>query len=288
MNDFTFKKVRSFSEIFQASTDFLKQEGKFFLKVLALYAGPFILIAAVASTYYQQSIQQLFLSEEFINAPLQAFGGGLMLIAIAGLLSNTMLYAAVYGYIKLYTEKGSGNFSQEDVWQVMKDNFLMILITSIVIGVVIFIGFMLFVIPGIYLAVPLSLIFIVRMQEGLSLSEGFKRVFRLAKSYWWQTLGLIIVASILVFFLQMFVSIPQTIYTGVKQFQAISDGSMAQNDVIYLLLGTATSFLSSLAGSYLLVVLAIQYFNLTSYHDFGNLNQRVQELYGNQQTQDNE
>lgn len=282
-NKFKFQAIRSFSEVFQASTDFLRQEWRPFLRALLIYAGPFILITAGISIYFQQSLGDVFFSKEFMENPLRTLGNAFYLMALAGLISNTMLYTVVYSYINVYASKGADNFTQEDVIQGIKDNFLKVLITSIVIGVLIMLGFIAFILPGIYLAVPLSLIFITRIYENLSLGEGISRVFKLIRSNWWQTFGIIIVAAFIVFFLQMGVSIPQAIYKGIRGLHSISGEGVPADDTFGMLLGVITTFFSNIAGAYTLLIIAIQYFSLREYRDEPFLNERISELYGDRQ-----
>jgi len=282
MNEFTFKQTRFFSEIFQASVDFLRQEWRFFLKMIAFYAGPFILITAGLNVFFQQSLQEAVMNPDFFSNPVSVFSGNFFLLLLAGLISNTMLYAAVYAYIVLYAEKGSGNFSQDEVWQKIRDSFLLVLISSIVVGFLTILGTLLFIIPGIYIAVPLAMIFISRMYENISLGDGIRRVFNLIRGHWWQTFGLILVSAILVFFIQLLVSLPQTIYSGIRGFHQMSGGQPGGNDMIYQMLNIITIFLTTIAGAYTLLIIALQYFSLREEKDQPDLNQRVQELYGNQ------
>jgi hypothetical protein len=62
----------------------------------------------------------------------------------------------------------------------------------------ILVGFLAFVIPGVYLAIAWSVAFPVMLVEGLGGFAALKRSFELTRHRWWATLGRLVVAYILV------------------------------------------------------------------------------------------
>jgi hypothetical protein len=54
-----FKKYRDFGDLLSDTFVFLKQEYRFFGKVLLTYAGPFVLITAIASAWMQSGMFSL-------------------------------------------------------------------------------------------------------------------------------------------------------------------------------------------------------------------------------------
>jgi hypothetical protein len=69
------------------------------------------------------------------------------------------MLSLIFGYIKLYLEKGSGNFQLQDIFEMMKASFIKMLLTMMLVFVIVMVGLVLCVIPGIYPGVSLSIIF---------------------------------------------------------------------------------------------------------------------------------
>jgi len=69
---------------------------------------------------------------------------------------------------------------------------------GILVAVAVLIGFVLVIIPGIWLAVGLSIAFPVLMLEGLTGIEAMRRSMQLVKGQWWVTFARLIVSALIV------------------------------------------------------------------------------------------
>jgi len=134
----------------------------------------------------------------------------------------------------------------------------MVIITSIVNMILLIIGFMLCLIPGIFLSVPLCLIFIMRMEEReLSLGQAMRKCFKLVENHWWLTFGIIIVLTLIYSLVSSTLSLPVTIaLMGSSFFEIGTIGSVIQS----LLMGVTYLFTFLLSGI-LYVGLAVTYYS---------------------------
>ena len=75
---------------------------------------------------------------------------------------------------------------------------LPLLAVSIITGVSIALGFIVFVVPGVILAVMFSLVYPVIMLEGTSIMGSLSRSHALVRNRWLKTFALLLVVSIIV------------------------------------------------------------------------------------------
>jgi hypothetical protein len=211
-----FKKERDFGDIFSESFNFIGQEFKRLGRVILYYVVPVLILSSIAITFYTIKVQELSysLTANAGSSTTPSFQGlGSMLVSIfiyfvLYLLATTLLFCAVYCYIKLYITRGNDNFTVNDVWNEMIHSFVGILIATFVTGIVIMIGFACCIIPGIYIGIALSALFCIMIFEDLSFSKAFSKSLKIINPNWFLTLGICIVSTIIIYILSILVSIP--------------------------------------------------------------------------------
>ena len=72
-----------------------------------------------------------------------------------------------------------------------------VFLASVVYGIVVMIGMLLLILPGIYICVALSLYYYVIVIENLGPIEGLKRSFRLIKGHWWRTFLILFIPTMI-------------------------------------------------------------------------------------------
>ena len=157
-------------------------------------------------------------------------------------------------------------------------------------GLLMFFVFM----PGfMYLGITLSLFFVVRTQENLSIGAAFSRCFELIKGKWWSTFGLLLVMGIIQAMAGWIVMIPYYILIFVMgfsgEFDMLSDAeNLSMTIVTVTVVFYALNFIVSLLGSMLsYVALAFQYFNLVELKEATGLMQRL-DTFGQGEQEDEE
>lgn len=280
--NFEFKKERDFGSILNATFAFIKQEFKPLFKSVIVYAGPFILLAAIAAGYYQANVMNsmfLFKNPNFSHN-LENFLFYFALLMGASVLSYTMMITTVYSYIKLYIDKGRNGFEFEDVGRLIAHNFLKVFGTTILLFLLIAIGTVFCIIPGIYLGVSLCLIFPILILEDNSFRNSFSRSFSLTHYQWWWTLLLLIVIYLIVGVASYILAVPQMIISFVYGFNSIKAGADASGTMrdTMLIVTACVTFINSLLGLIPFIAIALQYFNIVEKKESPGLLQKIDRI----------
>ncbi len=281
--EINFKRVRDFGELIQGSFVFARQEFKGLFSLLLIYAGPFVLMYAISSAYYQYEFQNLALDptnfmNSYFNNPgevLREFYKPLLLLLLFGVISMVMITGITIGYIKNYVDFGRGNFSKDDVWNTAKQHMGAYIGYTFLYSLAVGFGTLFFIIPGIYFYVAFSLIYVVRTMEGQGVAETFGRSQRLISGYWWYTFGLYFVMSIIISLISSVLGLGQGIISGV---QAISGTSSTGLDIAYLVMASLVAFVSYLFYVLLYIAQGLHYFNLIERKESPDLEDRISRI----------
>lgn len=265
-------KVREFGDVFNDTFAFLKQEAKPLGSALLVFALPLLLISAIATAYIQS--QQF---NNILGSPNFDYGSYFSKIAflmIFIILSQTMLMVTVNCYLKLYRERGAGNFDNTDIFNEIKKNFFTSLGATILLGIIIFIGLMMCVIPGIYLGVSLSFVIPVMILENKGFADGFSRSFDLAHKQWWWTFLILFVYIILVYVFTIILSIPGIIF-GITSMFKLKELSTIEYPTYLIIYNAVLSLLTTLFYVFLHTAIAFQYFNIVELYEGKTLSEKI-------------
>ena len=209
------QKERDFNALISDTFEFIRQEIKPLGQSLLTYAGPFILITAFLGAMYQSSVFTGFGDLEKSNNPFgflqQMYGIKYQLYIMSSAISQVILTLVIYGYIYLYATRGKDNFSPEDVWRMVGKHFIPVFFMTLALGIIIALGFVAFIIPGIFLAVALTFTIYAKIAEGLSFGDAMRRSINLVKDYWWLTFGVLIIIYFIASFSGSIFLIPQMV-----------------------------------------------------------------------------
>lgn len=151
-------KSRGFSEFFQDTFLFLKLNGKHFFAAYFIINGIFLLLLAIVGYFFSKFYTEIIFGgilngnnggtviDEYIDQNLGVFVIIVFIFIIIALIAGVVSYAFPAIYLKLYTEKGSNNFTTKDIINTYKTNIGKLLI---------------FVICSIIIAIPLLFVFAI-------------------------------------------------------------------------------------------------------------------------------
>lgn len=227
-----FKQERDFGDLFNATFSFISQEFKKLATVILYFVFPVLLLASIAMTVYSIKSNEMMHSfaESGAKDPLAVFSmmgslsGYIVLTMVFGLAAYAMMVSAVYGYIKLFIQHGSQGFSINDVWAQIAKNFFNSLVAIFLTGVVIGLGFIMCILPGIYLGVALSIVLCIMIFEEKSFFDAFGRSIRLINKNWWQTFAVIIITTVIIYMLMLMFAIPNMLMGFRSYFTNIKNG----------------------------------------------------------------
>lgn len=271
-NKIEFRNVRDFGGLLNVTFDYIKRNFKTLFKSNLLISAPAILLAGIFMGIYQSSMFDFTTDPDLVQ-----IGIPFLLSMFFMMLSYLIITIVTYSHLMVYKQSETMTFDIEQVWQVTKTNFFMFLFTAIGYSFIVAFGFLFLIIPGIYLSVALSLIFIVRLEESLTFFEAISRCTKLISGNWWFTFGLIIVIGFIQGFLGFFLYMPNYIVTIFIAFAGVDSESSGLNRTLYIISSIITS-LSVLLYSISTIALAFQYYNLVERKEAPGLLQQIDEI----------
>lgn len=267
-----FRKVRDFGGLLNVTFDYIKKNFKVLLKSNLLISAPFILLAGVFMGLYQSSMFNFS-----ANYYLQQIGIPFLLAMFFMILSYLIITIVTYSHLMVYKKSETGVFDIDEIWQMVKKSFFMILFTGIGYTFVVGFGFIFLIIPAIYLSIALSLIFIVRLEEGLGFFDAVNRCIKLIRDNWWFTFGLILVIGIIQGFLMYALYIPNYIMMFATALTGIDSEASGLNRILYII----TSIISSLGAllyTISTIAIAFHYYNLVERKEAPGLLAQIDEI----------
>ncbi|MGQ1785958.1 MULTISPECIES: hypothetical protein [unclassified Saccharicrinis] len=262
------RRKRDFSDVLNATFAFIRQEYKVLGYALLLYAGIPVLIQAILSGIYVDTTLTNFLnnignpsaSEEFVRT----MPGKAIMFNMINLIVQIFLTGLAYCYVVLYVERGAGNVEVKEVWNKFTSLFAAYIGFNIISVLVVIVAFIALIVPGIYVMVPLSLILIVKTAENEGFGNTLSRCFYLVKDHWWQTFGLLIIASIIMFVLSAVFGVPAGIIAGA---QSVLEENMTGVSIPFMITTVISTIGTAIVTPLPSIVISFQYYSLVEHKD---------------------
>lgn len=277
-----FKKERELGEILSVIFKFLRENYKDLAKILFKYAGPAFLLLILAVTFYSWSTigMSIFLSPNGISDFLLSFS----VLIIAYLLYITSVMGTIYHSIASYI-KNNGKIISSEVGTGVKTDFGKLLLLNFLCWILIFAGMILFILPGIYLAVPLSLASAILVFRRQGVSDSISDCFQLVKDNWWMTFATVLCIGLLVYLIGLIFQIPAFIYVIVQTITTVQKGSAADPSAMlgtgYIIVAVISSSLQYIIYSITPIGFAFVYFHLNEKKHFTGTYESIQNLGNN-------
>ncbi|WP_127136962.1 hypothetical protein [Flagellimonas oceanensis] len=281
-----FKKQRELGEILSDSFGFIRNEFKPFFGTILKIVGPYILVMLISMGFYMYTIGDVFNLTALGGNQFSAFSPVIMVISVLALiLSSIAAYVLAQGtvlyYIKSYIEhKGATNY--DEIREGVYSSFWSLIGLGIIVGLSVFVGTMFCIIPGIYLAVPLSISFAILVFLKKDTMDSYQYSFTLIKENWWITFATLFVIYIIVAIATYAFSLPAAIYMWIKMgiFSGEMDAESLNmfNDPVYLILNILSTLIRFLMNIILLVSTALIFFNLNEKKNFTGTFERIESL----------
>ena len=275
-NRIEFQQVRNFGEVLTVTFDFVRENFKPLMKGWLYIVGPLALTNAFISIYsidMSSSFSQFFSLLSLINL-------------ILGVLTYFLTYLVTLGYLHLYLHKKLP-VEFNDLGQFTKQNFWFFTGQYIVLIIITITGFVLLIIPGLYLIIVLSIAPIIRIMERRSVFASISRARQLMSGFWWQTFGLTVVLFIILLVFGGLLQAPSIVLTFLWTFNNIEAGSFSGSPADnYPLLAVVAAIGQALAVCVNIIPMAaysLQYFNLRERKEAVSLMDKVESLGTNKE-----
>ena len=273
---FKVKEVRDFGSLISGAFYYVRRHFNLLGKSILYFVVPLIIVTAILSAQYASGLSFQAgdnLPEFYSDVMASSFWSG-----IVALLAMTALATVVYNHMKLVADETISNetLQVEDIWAGVKSDFFMILIISVGAFIATMVGMLFFILPGIFIAVKLTLTSAVYIIEDESLGGAFSRSWNLITDYWWATLGLTLVMYIFVALMSGAISMPFMIIAAFTGFAGLDNPEML-NSTFGIIYGL-TSSLSYVFYTVLYLSLGLHYFNLVERKEGRGLEERINEI----------
>ena len=267
---------RDFGQKINATFEFVTQNAKPLIKALLMIVGPFGLIAGIAN-----GINASRMLPGSNSDPLSAFnqytsGASLLTNVLSG-ITSLLVAGTVYSFIALYEEDGSSNaLTPGRVWGNFSNQIGTLLGSGVLYFLIIILGVLLLILPGIFAAIALSLYSIVIIREKASAQESLRRSYELTKGKWWSTFGLIFVIGFIAAIISMLFLIPTFVLSALGSL-SLNQEFGGQNILMVLanILGIAGSILMQ---AIVAVAMAFQYYNLVELKEGSSIQSAINTI----------
>ena len=276
-NYINFKKERDLGAIISDTFAFVREEYKTIFRLYLKHVGWLLLLIVAASAYYQYESLSITVDltepgsqNELIDLFASA-GLAVLILSIVSLAYSTLSILTINSIIKSYV-KNQGEIKDDEVKSYIGQFFGKTLGSLIVIVILVFIGFLLCILPGVYLIVPLSLIFAVVVFQEKSFSDAFSECFQLIKQNWWITFATLLIISILISIIGVVFQIPIIVMSAMEAVVSINEGSDAvgtsqlASNWLYMTFYVIASLAQYILSLVTFISIAFIYFNLNEIH----------------------
>lgn len=292
--EINFWKIRDLSEIINATFVFIKAHFKNLAKVILMTAGPFLLITAILSVWFQANLVMPTMDERIEN-PLVAFemfkGIRFYLNLIAAMIGSFVMYAAMYSYVMLARD---GIYPTVDnVWERIREDaglyittFLFVMslyLASLALFALSCFGVLIWFVGGIYLVTILQVYLPTRLHERAGAVEAVGRCYQLNKGQFGNSFLLLIVLIVIVIALAAVFMLPAMVISFTYSLNSLT-GSVTQAPIWVLTLTSVFQIFASLTSIVPVTATLIHYCNLVERFESPGLASRVEDWAGSKDT----
>ena len=278
-----FKQQRELGEILSVTFKFIRENYKTGLRLFFKLVGPSFILLVAAITFYTYTTLG---SSLFTNGNLDASNVliSLVLLIIAYLAYFTSMTGTMNHMILSYINN-DGQIKDEEVKNGLKQDFGKILLLSILTGIITFAAFMFFVIPGIYVFVPLSLVTAILVFRRNGVTDSISESFQLVKDNWWMTFATLLCIYLVIYVIGLIFQLPALIYIFIRAFTVASESSAAEpQDMFgtgYIIINAISSAIQYIIYSMTVIGVAFVYFHLNEKKNFTGTYETIQNLGNN-------
>lgn len=259
-------QVRKVEEIINHSVIFFKQNWKPLLKSYYVICGFFLAAVIITFTFNQLRSSTYVRDFPFVD-------NGVLLTIFLEMMNYIFITLTSLSFISLYKTKNNEAPNVEEVWSYVKFYFLRMFGSTVILGVVLLLGLLFCVIPGIYLWPILTFIPVIMILDNTSLAYGFNHAFRLLKSYWGEAFAVLAASYLLVIAASILLIIPIMIVASIVIFLIGNN----EADVYFIALNIALHFVQFLA-IFPFITFSLLFYSLTEQAENSTLMQRIQQI----------
>ncbi len=271
------RKVRDFSQNFSDTFQFIRQEFKPLVSSFLFIAGIFILANAIFSGLYQKQAFG-FLDQLIKGVSTSEIGFSTILtptyFVLVGVtvISISAMRTVIAVYMKLYDETETSPTVQQ-VWSGFTKYFFLVLLFGIFQVVLFFIGFILCIVPGVWILIVFMPYPFVMVNENLSFGETFSRCLDIIKENFWISLAIYLIAYLIYAVSSTIIGFSISLIIGLFSYFTTKELSSTAAIVMSVL-----NIVQYLFYIIFFISVGLHYYNLIELRDGTGLARRVSNL----------
>ncbi len=275
------RKIRDFGQNLNDTFAFLRQNLKPLLASFFAICGIFMLGQAIFNGIYQSHsmgmLRRLFAGGRPAAdgySPFAAlFSIEYLMSIIFMLIVFTSMKVVLASYLKYYLENNGQHPGIEQIWELYKKYFFKVFLYNIPISMLIIIGFVFCIVPGVYLWVVLTPFVFVIVIEDADFSTAFSRCFEIIKQNFWIAFAIYLVAGFIYYISSSIIGIVMGAIIGLATYFTTKNAGAT--------LGIVTSFLNIFSFTFYIIYFisaGLQYFSLTEERDGTGILDRISNI----------
>ena len=274
------RKVRDFGEIISVTFEFIRKHFKNLMRIMFIIPGPIFILGGIIMSIYSYRIGRLAQSNPDPGSFFLGVIGIFIIAAIILGIGYLMLLLSINEYIVLNLKKGSDEITLRELWGNIKRSFWNYLGGGIVIGIIVGVGSLFLIIPGIYLSIALIFVMIAISTEKKMFGDAIARSFYLIKGNWWSTFGLMVVLAIMQLLITYTLMLP---FYAVNWISALFVDSMFMIDsdfyLIYsVVVGILFYTLAMVVSTIPYIAIVFKYFSIVEEKDEVGMQERIMQM----------
>jgi hypothetical protein len=272
-----FDRVRPFGDRLNVVFEFLRRNFVPLVKCMIIIIGPVVAVtgAAVGLLIANIGSNGPSLNEGVFSVFFSSTLAGVT-AAVGLLLVYTLLSTVVYSYVHLYiTTPDRHTFMVEEVWRHTRKHIFGVSLAWVAIVVGVVVGFVLLIIPGIYLTVPLSFVTLIMVMENRGFGEALNRAFAVVKENWWNCFGFYFVLNIIQSVISYVFYIPLLLVYVVLTLGAGELGENFESSAVYIGLNAFVYLGQFFLSTITFVGNAFQYYQMVEERESAGLINRL-------------
>lgn len=243
MNTFELRKTRDFGQIITDTFTYIRVHFRTLGKALFLFVFPVVIISGILVSSSFMSVFDFTdinsnqpLDPTTLGNDVSSFLGKFFIGMLLFMTNFILIYVIVFKHIEL-VDNGVENIETGMMLEDFARNFFGVLGLISLIAISTFIGFLFLIVPGIYIAVKLSLAPTIFITEGEDFGSSLSKSWEITQDYWWFTFGMSFVMGIIMNFASYIFIIPMYILIGIVTFSTGNDNASSFETIISVLYG---------------------------------------------------
>jgi hypothetical protein len=256
---------RNFGEKINATFQYLVLQFRSLGMCLLYIAGPVVLVAGIGSG----------LSESAVRGNVFGLLSRASIISTVGyLLAFWLVPLVTYSHLKVYHETWGEPVAVRAVWREVRGSFGRAMVGIFLSSLLYLIGSVIFIIPGIYFSVTLSLILSVVVIEEAGASDAISRCMTLVRDNWWSTCGLLVSMGFIYLSLLSLIFVPMILWDLLRAVLNLP----TMPPLVMAFLSAFLVLALLLFAVVVMLALGFQYGNLVEKHEHVGLTARIDAI----------